>query len=660
MRKITLLITAIVIATTAIALPVSHDRANAIANHIWQTVLHGRGTVKSVEWQYPWVYLFVGENGGYVMLSADDCARPLIAYSPNETLDPTHLPVQLQARMEVYSELIKEAVEASPADAARWSRLDNAISGSTETMQDPKTENLPAKDGDDRIGPLLQTHWHQDGAYALLTPQHTPTGCAATAQAQFMRYWNYPPFGNGNETYNCQPYGAQSADFAHTRYEWDKMPEQVTTSSPQEQQMAVSTLMYHVGVSLHMGYADGGSGAAGLAGRPGVASIDNSLQDYFHYSRQMRAIFRTSQGWTDQSWTDTLVAELRLLHPVIYCGVAPEGGHGFVCDGYERRTGDVYFHFNFGWSGNGDGYYTVDDICPNVSPTGEVGSAYHFNQSNQALLGAVPDYGLHVSDSIVTFTRDGGDHSLLFCSDERSLLPWSVSSDQSWVVVDTAIHDGALTVTASANSTGMERQATLTFTQGDKHLHVSVVQTYYSEEEYCPLTVVMESTTNGGWENGAYLGFESPSGYVYNTATLAHGGYDSVQVGVPPHDVNIVFHHGGGTDRYINYRIYNSHGELLTRVDYAFMNGGTDYVEWPCAHLSINPNESDPQVLYTEIYDLTGRLVHRHMHPQSSLLSDTERQATESLLQLPHARGVYLLRIVTDRGVTTKKMCITH
>ena len=598
MKRAVLLTIIALMATTAIAKPVSQTDALRVATHFWKSALHGKGSLQTQEWPYYEVYLFVGEQAGYVMVSADDCARPIIAWSLSETIDPESLPVQLASRMEAYCLRIADGrgqqVEANKEDAIRWQKL---------------LDGVPCKDGDDRIGPLLETHWHQDGGYALLTPQHTPTGCAATAQSQMMRYWRYPAFGRGSETYNCQPYGAQSADFAHTLYDWNNMPEQVFPYSPYAEQMAVSTLMYHVGVSLHMGYAEGGSGAAGLAGRPGVASIDNSLMDYFYYSRSMRAKFRSEPGWTDQRWSDTLVAELNLLHPIIYCGVAPEGGHGFVCDGYERQDGQLFFHFNFGWSGNDDGYYTVDDICPNVSPTGDIGSAYHFNQNNQALLGAVPDYRMHASDSLLTFTRDGGERQMLFCSIDTSASTWNVSADQTWVTVNTngVEHAGWITISTAPNTTGGERQAVVTFTQDDDSLSVTVVQTYYSEEDYCPLTVVMESTTGGGWENGAYLSFESLSGYVYNTAALASGRYDSVQVGVAPHDVNIVFHHGGGTDRYINYRVYNQHGDMLADVEYAFMNGGTHFVEWPCAPLAIYSPKGEARVIRRETFDITGR-----------------------------------------------------
>jgi len=37
----------------------------------------------------------------------------------------------------------------------------------------------------------------------------------------------------------------------------------------------------------------------------------------------------------------------------------PYAGHLFVCDGYQDPN---FFHFNFGWSGNQNGYYTLEDL----------------------------------------------------------------------------------------------------------------------------------------------------------------------------------------------------------------------------------------------------------------------------------------------------------
>lgn len=650
MKKSCLIAIIMLAVAPAMASPVAPATAQRVADHFWQSALGGRGTLQPVEWQYGHLYLFTSAQGGYVMVAGDDCVRPILAYSANGAVEVGEMPVQMAERVQLFEDQIVYAVEhgaqATAADAERWQRL---LSGA------------PVKSGEG-VEPLLTTQWHQDGCYSLLCPAGTVTGCAATAQAQFMRFWNWPPIGNGSETYSLQSYGQQSADFAHTVYDWANMPDRVTTDNSLAEQQAVSTLMYHVGVSLHMQYnspSGGGSAAAGITGQPGYPSIDNSLKDYFFYSQNMRPLFK-NQSFTDASWADSLMAELDLRQPMVYCGVATEGGHGFICDGYQWQDDQVYFHFNFGWAGRGDGYYTVDNICPPVSPTGYEGGVYVFNLSNQALLGAVPDYRMIVSDSVLNFGREGGSQPLLFSKNPQG-GEWTVSCSEPWVSVDRAGVDnvGQLTVQVGANTTGNERTATVTFSQDGQTLSMLVVQTYYTATDYCPLTVAMESTERQGWEGGAYLSFESLTGYVYATASLTQGQKDTVTVQVAPHDVVAVFHHGGGTDRYINYSILNQFGEHLVDVEYAYRNGGRHFIEWPCVHVGIDetehrewkvwPNPVD-DVLNVEaeglrqvvLVDMTGRTV---------------LEAASPRLEMQHVpSGMYVVRIVTDGGTVNTKI----
>ena len=39
-----------------------------------------------------------------------------------------------------------------------------------------------------------------------------------------------------------------------------------------------------------------------------------------------------------------------------------EGGHAVVCDGYDITQGDTLFHFNFGWSGQSNGFLSIDPL----------------------------------------------------------------------------------------------------------------------------------------------------------------------------------------------------------------------------------------------------------------------------------------------------------
>ena len=57
-----------------------------------------------------------------------------------------------------------------------------------------------------------------------------------------------------------------------------------------------------------------------------------------------------------------IYSDLQKGHPVVYSGYKENwDGHAVVIDGY-RAAGDL-FHFNYGWGGQSDGYYTVKSIA---------------------------------------------------------------------------------------------------------------------------------------------------------------------------------------------------------------------------------------------------------------------------------------------------------
>ena len=652
-RTITLTAMAVLLTSAAMASPVSPKRAAAVAHNFFGSLCGAKSTLQdlSKEWPYDGMYLFVGSQGGFVLVAADDAARPILGYSPSGSLDPQNLPTPLQQWLRAYQQEINALREAKStpcaAYAPEWYALEN---------------NLMPKDSvSGGVEPLLTTHWDQGYPYNGYCPRGTVTGCAATAQAQIMNYWQHPAFGQGSHSYTHATYGLQQADFAHTLYDWNNMPDQATSSTPMEQKEAVAVLMYHCGVSLEMGYgtaAQGGSMAAGLAGMPGFASIDNSLKDYFCYSPDMRVVFKDN-GYTNERWRDQLIAELDQRRPVVYTGAAAQGGHGFVCDGYDHRG---YLHFNFGWSGVGDGYFPVDSISPGVGGAGGNGT-YTFNMNNSALLGLVPDYRLRVSDTAFSIPRQGGADSLLLALNDTVRAPWTMlQNDADWLTLqaDSFSRAGWIRFQAQENNTGRERVAYITFVQGDQQCTVRVAQAAYDPEEMCPLTVVMECTRGNGWQGGAYLSLESAGHYVYGTAALQGSTRDSVVILVAPSEVYSVFHPGGGTDRYINYYVRNQYGEDCVSVEYAYRNGGTHLLQWPCAHLGIAdtpapaPVEVDPNPATTvlniqadglqkvELMDMGGRRIITTTQPQLNIG------------QLP--RGAYFVRITTANSTTVKRV----
>ena len=341
-------------------------------------------------------YQIYNIGNGFVIISTDDRVNPILGYSTEGRLDIQRIPIQMQELLQGYAKEI-QGLLAQPAyidaeTAAKWRTL---ASNST----------IPARyDGHVIVSPLVQTQWNQDAPYNMLCPidtsgpgGHTFTGCVATAMAQIIRYWQFPPRGLGSHSYEANfsnagygNYGTQAVDFESSSYNYNLMPNSVTPSSPAAQINEVAKLIYHCGVSVEMEYGPYSSGTV-------TSLAADALNTYFGYSG---CFARNKSQYTSTNWLYTIKDHLDNLQPIIYHGTEAQGGHAFVCDGY---TDDNYFHFNFGWSGNGDGYYTLNAINP---------ASHGFNQGQGAI------FGINASGPIIRASKDalsffveGGDFS---------------------------------------------------------------------------------------------------------------------------------------------------------------------------------------------------------------------------------------------------------
>ena len=652
LKSLHVLVVAVLALGTATAGPVTPKRATAVAQNFFNSLSSTKGNAQlelsSSPWQFDGIYLFTSADGGFVLVAADDAVRPILGYSPTGTLDPDNMPPALHQWLQAYQQEV-EGIQNSQlsirnSQSPEWYALENNL--------------MPKDDGTAVVGPLITTFWDQTYPYNGYCPGGSAVGCAATAQAQVMNFWKFPAFGIGSHSYNHARYGVQSADFAHTLYDWANMPVMATYATPMVEKEAVATLMYHCGVSVEMNYDPNGSAAAGLAGMEGIPSIDNSLKDYFGYSSSMRVVNR--MFFTKDQWRDMLTAELDLGHPIVYTGSGDAGGHGFVCDGYDDRG---YLHFNFGWSRRGDGYFPVDSISPGVGGVGGNGT-YTFNDGNTALLGLVPDYRMRVSDTLFSMGRHGSEGSLLFCINDTMDSPWSMTCDADWIAFSENHIEraGWLYFIVSENTSGQERVATITFTQGNEQCNVRVVQNAFAEEELCPLTVVMEATHGDGWQGGANLTFESETGYVYATTRMVSGVKDSVVVRVAPDAINAVWHPGGGTDRYVNYTVKKQQGETILSVRNAYRNGGTHRITRPCEQGSTVGIDETPASDLVTVYPNPASDV---LHIQADRLYKVELMdmsghpistTDQSKLDIGHLpAGAYFVRITTPDNTTVKR-----
>ncbi|MBP7310026.1 MAG: C10 family peptidase, partial [Candidatus Cloacimonetes bacterium] len=348
--------------------------------------------------ELPLLYLVEYPNGSFVLLSADDNSIPVLGYNNEAQTPKASYPPALLEWVQYYADQIA-ALKTAPIDLPEYQHQWQQLLRGRFTS-DTRNERS--------VQPLMTTNWDQGWPYNELCPAdpegpggHVYAGCVATAMAMVMKYWNHPTTGVGNNSYYAMGYGYQSANFGATTYLWDEMPDAVGGSN-----IPVATLLYHLGVSVNMGYAPDGSGAQSY-------DAADAMVDHFRYP-QAEIVNRTSYSLAN--WNALLKSQIDNGSPVYYSGHGAGGGHAFVIDGYD--TAD-YFHFNFGWSGSSNGYYYVT----NINPSGD------FNQSQSAIINTIPEnysiantkVRMHAANATV------GDYFMLRLNTNPILGSWNVN-----------------------------------------------------------------------------------------------------------------------------------------------------------------------------------------------------------------------------------------
>ena len=392
MKKTILLLLLAAIGFSAAASPVDAESAAAVARsfiaqrvanagHVTATVVYTHMKPQSSSPAMYAVNVTYGNNGkGFVIVSADDVAYPVLGYSvaaywPTTGAKGTGAAVPLCSQITEYLNGISSQIEQASSSSYR-----HPSSSVAEWQQLLSTNVTPLTTPPDSVGPLLVTQWSQSPYYNEYCPEdaNNPgnkavTGCVATAMAQIIRYWQHPVHGRGTHTYEDNTngnFGTLSADFANATYDYANMPFTLNASSTPAQVNAVAHLIYHCGVACDMTYGIGGSGSYDIVARAG-------LINYFHYSPDISYVEKSNVSATQ--WDSILHHHLAAGEPLMFCGDDPNaGGHAFVCDGYKT---DGYYHFNFGWDGYGDGWYRTDAVNP----------SYQFNSGQSVLAGIVPD-----------------------------------------------------------------------------------------------------------------------------------------------------------------------------------------------------------------------------------------------------------------------------
>ena len=365
--------TAQVAATTFYQQNTTQKTTGALQLYLAQTVTTRLYNAETAQMQdIPVYYVFNVSDGnragGFVMIAADDAATPILAYATEGAFDPSIEAVNYMKWAENYKEQLRYIIEnkivATTEIEAQWEALEKGVSWNNGRSAMS-------------VNPLLGTiKWGQTNGFNAQCPYDNSTGsravvgCVATAMAQIMKYWAHPAQGTGFHSYNHSTYGTQSVNYGSATYNWAAMPNASASSES-------AKLSYHCGVAVDMMYSPSGSGAYSSDAR-------NALKNYFDYKSTLEYLYRSN--YSTSSWKQLLKADLNSNKPLYYAGTGSGGGHAFVCDGYDNND---YFHFNWGWSGAYDGYFSLDALNPSGVGTG--GGTGGFNSNHRVIRGIEPN-----------------------------------------------------------------------------------------------------------------------------------------------------------------------------------------------------------------------------------------------------------------------------
>lgn len=332
--------------------------------------------------QDPVYYIFnIGLDKGYVIVAAEDRVIPVLSYSFERFFVKENFPKAFNWIMDSYKEIInltrEKNLPSSEQASSLWSYYTNFNAKSTSNIA--------------QIPPILgNITWDQGCYYNAMTPANgdasfcyrNPTGCVATAMAMIMKYYAWPTQGQGSYSYVhstangfSNNYGTLSANFGTSTYNWSAMPLNVISTNAE-----VAKIMYHCGVAVEMDYDQNGSGAVvGAASGYPYPTAQKAFVNYFKYPT---AVYFKKSSFTDANWKTKIKTNLDAGRPILYAGDDGSAGHAFVLDGYQGTNND-YYHFNFGWSGWGNGYFYLTNINPGGGGVG--GGSYNFTQNQEGI-----------------------------------------------------------------------------------------------------------------------------------------------------------------------------------------------------------------------------------------------------------------------------------
>ena len=320
------------------------------------------------------LYIVALKPSGYIVLSASDAVRPIIAFSSNSFVEPesgSPFYVLLESANAAAQEV--ESGEATIRHA-KWTELIGSREGWPSAVK-----SLSVSLSDDTavvVEPFLKTHWNQWQPYNDYNPVYstsyqevyrgrTPCGCVATAAAQALAYWKWPVRTGAANTYahTFKPDSSTTTSLpirfdGHVPLDWENLSTNyVYYGGPntsdrydlrgkiaESARYPIARLILFADNLAHMSFASGGSSA-------NFGTVAGNASEWYE----------TCTSWSISSDYDNaaaaILADLKNGMPV----QVSIPGHAIVAHGWANDSNDAYIYVNYGWGGSNDGWMSLAD-----------------------------------------------------------------------------------------------------------------------------------------------------------------------------------------------------------------------------------------------------------------------------------------------------------
>lgn len=335
------------------------------------TVEHVKKTIKTIheaknESGKTSFYIINYNEGGFIILSADNRTEPVLAFSDEskfvveEESYPLGLKFWLTDTKKQIDEIQHSNIKQSEINKMLWKKIQlSSISSNRNLSAKPPVEECYDHEEINIVGPLLNTTWHQSGSFndALNyincngSNFQVLAGCVPVAMAQVMKYYKYP-----------------------ARYNWSAMPIDYGTTT-------TANLILDIHNAIRTSYSQEPSYSCSATGVDSDANMGNVLKNHFNYASATRS------DYNQQTVKDNLNAG----RPVILSGSGGGQGHMWVCDGFIASNyyfadctgiGTLMLSMNWGWAnGYNNGWYTFNNFNP---------GSYSFNSNRKMIYNIMP------------------------------------------------------------------------------------------------------------------------------------------------------------------------------------------------------------------------------------------------------------------------------